>query len=200
MAAPEERAWNIVSVAQLMEWIAFTSAPQAREVNALTSVANGVTEAVESYLRRPVVARERTDHLDGTDGQDLNLLLYPTASLTSLSLLYTDGTVRLTWDPADYLLVPEVGRVHLWRQVFPLGVLNIKAVHSPGWTAGTVPDDISLAARFWANKLYKEWQGGAANDEIQSQNFDGQTTTFFVGPMPKKVEGMLKPHRLRVMA
>jgi len=197
MPATVELPFNIVTVEQLMEWMVFTSGVQAREVDALTSVANGVTQAVESYLRRPVVARARTDYLDGTDSSEISLLLYPTASVTSLSLLYTtDGTVRLTWDPADYNLDAEVGRVHLWRQVFPAGRKNIKAVHSPGWAVDAVPADIQLAARFWANKLYKQWQGGAADDEIQSQSFEGQSTTFFVGPMPKKVEGLLKPHRL----
>lgn len=197
--AVDELPHNIVTVAQLQQWVAFASAPQAREMDALATVANAVTAAVEAHLRRPVVARQRTDYLDGTGHQEISLGTYPT-TLTSLALLYTDGTVRLTWDPAEYHVDTAVGRVRLWRQAFPEGRMNVKAVHSPGWAADEVPADIQLAARFWCNKLFKEWQGGGADDEIQAQSFEGQSTTFFVGNLPKKVEGLLKPHRLLVMA
>ena len=196
-----ELTYNIISVANLRDWIGFpATGPTAREVAALEAIANGVTDATEKYLGRPVVGRTRTEYLDGSGGRELALQYSPVVSITTLqSLTGHDATVYETFVAGDYLLDSEVGRVMLWSKGFPTGRKNIKVVYIPGWTLATVPANIVLGLRLWGLQLFKAWNGGAAQEEIVSQSLDGQTTVFRVDVMPKKVEGILKPYRQIVM-
>lgn len=195
-----ELSYNIVSVANLRDWIGFPGdGPTARDLSALEIIANGLTLAIENFIGRPIKARSRTDYLDGSGGREIALPLFPVVSITSLDVISatTDGSVYSSYVASDYLLDSEVGRIMLWAESFPLGRKNIKAVYSPGWA--TPPEAVLLAARLWGLRLFKEWNGGNAQEEILSQSLDGQTTTFFHGTMPKKVEGLLKPYRVPVL-
>jgi len=195
-----ELSYNAVSVANLREWIGFpSSGPTQRESNALEAIANAITDQAEKYLGRPIVARARTEYLDGGGGREIRTEFSPVASVTSIASLNYDGTVYETFAGSDYLLDSEVGRFMLYSKGFPTGRKNIKVVYSPGWVLASVPSGITLALRLWGLNLFKAWNGGAAQEEILTQSLDGQTTTFRVDLMPKKVEGLLKPYRQIVM-
>lgn len=190
-----ELAHNIVTVAELREWIGIPQGPSTREADALEIIANGVTEAIEGHCRRRIVARQRTEYFDGDGTRELALNRRPIVTLNALERLYSDGTVAETYAVSDYLLDNAVGRVMLWTKHFPFGRKNIRATLAEGWEFANVPADVKLAARLWAHKHFKDWNGGQTEDEIVSQSISGQTTTFFVGPIPKKVEALLKRYR-----
>jgi hypothetical protein len=153
---------------------------------------NGLTEAIEKEIRRPVKARARTERHHGPGSRRLWLDVRPAASVTVLRLLNYDGTVYRTFATTDYYLDGETGSVFLFKETFPLAMYNVEVTYTAGWS--TVPESLKLAAQLWIRKLWKDRD--TERDEIASISVNGTTTTHVVGPMPPTVKSLLAPFRL----
>jgi len=164
----------------------------------IEQIINGVTEAVEGEIRRPVKARARTERQHGPGSRRLWLDVRPMSNVTLLRLLNYDGTVYRTFSPADYYIDGQTGVVFLFRETFPVGMYNVEVTYDAGWPAASIPESLKLACQLWMRKIWKDRE--TERDEIASITVNGTTTTHVIGPMPPAVKSMLAPFRVAAQA
>lgn len=106
----------------------------------------GVCLAVEEHIRRPVIAREITERLDGNGRA--NLVLKPTI-LSVSSIKENDTALAET----EYLVRKETGFITRLCATYTAGKWckgtgNVEVVYTAGLaaTAAEVPEDVKLAA------------------------------------------------------
>lgn len=192
-----ENAWTIATVADAQAWISLPGKVTQRELSALTAIANGVTGAIESFLRRNVVRREIVTRIDGSGTSNLVLPMTPVLSdgIGSVVLLDVNGDAAETVPSDEYFVDVSVGMLAFYRRAIPRARANVELTYSPGWTRATVPSEIILAARLWVLEHWKQWNGGTGRDDVTSSSVSGVTTTYANDPIPRRVERLLKPYR-----
>lgn len=168
------------------------------ETAVLESIVNGVTVAFESEIHRSIKSREKTVVVTGQGGRRLYLDDFPAISVTTLQVLAFDGSVFKTYAAQDYYLDGARGVIYLRTDLFPGPPcdggteFNVSVTYVAGWA--TVPDDLKLAALWWISRLFHDFTTG--REDIDSISLNGQTTTYPVEDIPKKVKARLSPYIL----
>lgn len=143
--------YALVSLADTKQYLKI-EADDISQDGRLEILINGVTAAIEHYLKRKIVARTFTDEPYDGSGTDLLFLLNrPVNSVESVKLVNTGGTDTIV-DTGAYRLDPQNGRLYNaggWMRGFQNYLVTYTAGFDP------VPDDIQLAALKWIEYLYK---------------------------------------------
>lgn len=170
---------------------ALTYDQQAR----LEAIINGVTTGVEQVLRRPIVARNRTEWRDGASTEHITTLHRPIVSVSALeSWDTTYNTMVLAFQASQYMVDQARGRVTLRNEVFPRGYHNVKVTYSAGWA--TAPEDVKLEAATMVARIWRDWD--TRREEIESVTLAGQSTVLLSTSLTRRVRERLAHYRLPV--
>jgi len=156
-----------------------------------------VNAAVRSYLGRDLedTGSDVTEYLSarGTSS-GIRLSLYPLSSITSIYVDTTrvfDASTLVT--STEYVSDDDSGLVH-WinpDRVWPRGRKHIKVTYSGGYTSGTLPEDIKLAATLWALSIWNKSQDMG----ISSMSVTNFSQTFRKETLPREVQQLLAHHK-----
>lgn len=175
---------DLTNIETVKAWLAVTG---TKDDVVLTRLVTQVSEAVEQYVSRTLKSASYTETRDGPGGARLSMPNHPITAVASLSI---DGVAIPAASNATangYVFSPTL--IALRGYVFTQGVMNVTVQYTGGYA--TIPGDIEQACIDWIGHIYR------SRDRIghNSKSINGETVSFFVGPIPKAVEQMLKPYR-----
>lgn len=182
------RSYEILAEEQAKRYLKMS---QQEDSELLRQMIMAVTDRIEDYCQRPIIARARTDYYDGGNQYCLVLKAYPVVTLTSIDFLDVYGasydSIVVTQPTGEVWLTPETGVLEMKFQQFPAGTRAVKVVYTAGWT--TPPRAIEMAAELILAKFWRDQQN--ARDEIQSVSTGGETITYGNSELPPQAKSML---------
>ena len=192
-ASPLPPAYNVVSLFDIKEHLGIT---QSNTDDAyLSTLIDGISEAIEQYCRRKFAARRYTEYHSG-DGSSGVLFVdeYPIVAVTSLhdDVDREFGSSDLI-ATGNYVVSGDDGMVELYDDEtrFSKGTRNIKITYTGGYN--TMPYSIGLAAMIWIDRIYKKKD--RKNEGIESQNIGDKATTYRIDDIPPEVKMLLNPFK-----
>lgn len=156
----------------------------------LEMLINGVTCAIESYIKWKVMSRVFTELHDGNDAHILCLANTPVINITSIEQIKDDGTI-LSLGADEYRVDQQNGRVYnhgRWLR----GFQNYRFTYTAGYESA--PDDIQLACLKWIEYLFKTDHASYSTAFQQAGN---ATTPPF--ELPEIIKDLLSPYRRVVL-
>lgn len=172
----------------------FVKAGASDHDDVLTRIADGVSERIDSYIRRPFVAREIVETRDGNDASVLQLRHFPVQSVT---LVRVREALDETWETLvadDYVLDGFRGYLHLKNDSWPAAPLSCEITYQAGFAAQDsedLPQDIVLAALRFVKSIYDRWK--ADIESLGSLNLQQGGSAVIVPTLPKDLTDMLDP-------
>jgi uncharacterized phiE125 gp8 family phage protein len=162
----------------------------------LVTIADGVSQRIESYTSRLFVEREVVELLDGNGRQDAFLRHFPAQSLTALRIRYSLLDAWTDLDVAtEAVLDAARGRILLTALSFPKGPLSAEATYDAGYDAQDGPDlpaDVVQAGLDYVKYLYDRRIAGAT---IATSMTIGSNAVSVAADIPADVKVVLERHR-----
>jgi hypothetical protein len=156
-------------IISLAEWKAHADVSGSTYDTTLTIYANALTEFLERKIGRKIEQGEVTEYFDGDNIKDTIFLSnFPVASTPALTLQYRSGSYSSpTWnnfDPDDYQVDADSGMIYC--DAMFSGIRNIKVVYTAGWSSGSMPNSLKLAAlKMMTNLWNKRRSDGFTSEE-----------------------------------
>jgi uncharacterized phiE125 gp8 family phage protein len=175
---------DLTSIDKAKEWLGVSG---AKDDALLTRLVTAVSTAVEEYVDRTLASTSYTETRDGPGGSRLSMPNFPITAVASVLIDGASIPVASSAIANGYLYTST--SIALRGYVFALGVQNVMVQYTAGFAA--IPKDVEQACLDWLGHIYR------SRDRIghNSKSINGETVSFFVGPIPKAVEMMLKPYR-----
>ncbi len=162
--------------------------------NVLEPIIDGVSVEFNTYCRREIIARDRTDYYDGPGQVRLWLHHWPINSITSINedsdREFGAGTLI---DADDYYFSKEDGYVSYESGAWGSEPKSIKVVYNAGYEQADVPADLLLAFRDQVKERFRLWKTN--DDGKASVTRESASVTFVDSVMLPKVETVLKHYR-----
>ena len=148
------KATTLFSLAVVRAYIPIESS-NTKHDDALTKIADGVSERIESWTGRRFVTRNLTEYYEGRNRPNLQLRTFPVQSITTLKIRLTTSDTYVLVPAEDYDTDLRLGIVYLKNtvpglslDVFPNEFKAVEVVYSAGWAAqdaAGLPQDIYQA-------------------------------------------------------
>ena len=163
---------------------------------ALTSAAQGISNAVARYCRRKTFDEVSDPLIFSGDGDAL--LLYPLTPIASIASIAIDPDRAFpasTQVPsASIEFDADAGIIELFDgYCFTKGRRNIKVTATSGYQTDAMPDDLKLAAKLIAAEIFKVGKKGRSGNA--SKSFQGGSASFLQHPerWPPRALQLLDP-------
>jgi hypothetical protein len=149
----------LVSYSEVLRWVGETAASTEYQT-VLETFINSVSDYVNNYCKRNLLAADYTEYYDGNDRRTLYLNHFPVNSITGLYIdtesEFGSGTEVAA---ADYRLHKQLGKVWLENTVFAAYPRSIKVVYNAGYAdVDSVPDELKLAVLDDIKWRFKRWE------------------------------------------
>jgi hypothetical protein len=161
----------------------------------LTRIADGVSERVDAYARRPFVTRSIVERRDGSGTQELPLRHFPVVSITQAKYRFSLLDVWAVLDPVDYELDGFRGYVILTSLAWPAGRQTVEVTYNAGFgaqDAPTLPADVYQAGLDVVKFVYDRWKADTVS--LGSVNVQEAGSAVLVPALPKDVKDAIDPY------
>ena len=159
----------------------------------LTTIADGVSEKVDTYIRRPLVTRSVVETRDGNDTEVLQLRHFPVQAITQVRMRASllDAWQVITSD--FYELDGFHGYLYLKALTWPAGTRTCEVTYDAGFAAQgslNLPQDVSQAALDFVKFVYDRWKSDTVS--LGSLNLQQGGSAVIVPNLPKDVTDTLE--------
>lgn len=189
---------TVNALVSLADAKAFLKISAASEDTVIENMINRASAFANDYTQRLLLSRVNTDYYDGDGTGTLILNQYP---VTALSNLYDDvdrafGAGTAINVSTDVVLDNNNGLIRLFNQAvaFNVGILNVKAVYTAGYSLANVPASIQEAVLLYVANAYRSQYLGQRFGAT-SEHVGDRSTTYSNDEIMNQVKGLLNPHR-----
>lgn len=189
---------TVNALVSLADAKAFLKISAASEDTVIENMINRASSFANDYTQRLLLFRVNTDYYDGDGTGTLILNQYP---VTALSNLYDDvdrafGAGTAINVSTDVVLDNNNGLIRLFNQAvaFNVGIMNVKAVYTAGYSLANVPESIKEAVLIYVGHSYRR-QYADQKFGVSSETVGDRTTTYTGDEVPGKAKILLNPYR-----
>lgn len=190
MPAAATKSTTLFSIANVK---AYCKAAATGHDAALVQIADGVSERIDAYIRRPFVTRAIVETREGNNTQSLQLRHFPVTAVSSARIRYSmlqDWTALLN---TEYELDGFRGYLHLFVLFWPKVRQGCEISYTAGFGAQdalTLPQDIVGASLDFVKFLYDRWKSDTVS--LGSLNLQTAGSAVIVPALPKDITDALE--------
>lgn len=159
----------------------------------LTKIADGVSEKIDSYIRRPLVTRSIVENRDGNDTEVLQLRHFPVQTVTQVRIR---ASLLDTWEVIavdNYELDGFRGYLYLKSLCWPKAAQSCEVTYTAGFAAQnstSLPQDVVQAGLDFVKFIYDRWKSDVV--ALGSVNMQQAGSAVIVPALPKDVTDTLE--------
>jgi hypothetical protein len=161
----------------------------------LIRIADGVSERIDAYVRRPFVTRSVVERRDGSGTRELPLRFFPVQAVTEAKYRVTPLDAWTVLDPSAYEVDGVRGAVILSALWWPKVRQGAEVSYDAGFGAkdsATLPADVYQAALDFVKFVYDRWKSDAI--ALGSLNLQQAGSAVIVPALPKDVKDAIDPY------
>lgn len=161
----------------------------------LTRIADGVSEKVDAYVRRPFVTRTIVETREGNDSPVLQLRHFPVQSVSQVRMR---SSVAADWeviDATEYVLDGFRGYLHLKTLTWPKVDLGNEITYSAGFAAQDstdLPQDVVQTALDFVKFIYDRWKADTIS--LGSVSLQAAGSAVIIPALPADIKEALNPY------
>lgn len=159
----------------------------------LTRIADGVSEKIDTYIRRPFVTRSIVEVREGNGKQVLPLRQFPVQSVTQVRIRYSLLDAWNVIAATEYELDGFRGYLYLKQLYWPQIPQGCEMTYSAGFAAQDsvdLPQDVVQAALDFVKFVYDRWKADTVS--LGSLNLQQGGSAVIVPNLPKDVTDTLE--------
>jgi hypothetical protein len=190
---PETKTSTMFSLATLKDYLKATGTGHDATI---VRIGDGVSEKIESLIKRQVVKRSVTETKSGTNTGKLQLLYFPIASVESAKYRFTLLDAWINLDVVNEVEIDAFRGYLLLKQLFwPKGPQLVQVAYTAGFGTkddadGNIPADIFGAGLDFAKWCYDRWKSDTIS--TSSLTVSGGGSAMLVPGIPNDVKEALE--------